>query len=254
LRNGQADYFAELPPGQAQRNATFSNPRSHMAVDRIGGRPSRPSRHALHPGGANSATSHVLSCGLDTVYKAIVAASENARQRGQRSDWRKSRRVLPGTRGYSEPARCKRAQHMPVREQCDADPNVQIDGSHGTAPGWLIFGGGCPGSEGEPREGGCARQGVMLRSQLRRIMNCSTMRRSSTRRTSPGSSSISAASTTRTRSGSTPRTRCTTFSGDDPPSTSCYRKRSGAQAAIVEQNYHRVSGRSGSPASGLSPP
>ena len=73
----------------------------------------------------------------------------------------------------------KRAQHMPVREQCDADPNVQIDGSHGTAPGWLIFGGGCPGSEGEPREGGCARQGVMLRSQLRRIMNCSTMRRSS---------------------------------------------------------------------------
>src|SRR6516225_7659760 len=61
LRNGQADHFAELPPGQAQPNATFSNPRSHMAVDRIGGRPSLPSRHALHPGGANSATSHVLS-------------------------------------------------------------------------------------------------------------------------------------------------------------------------------------------------
>jgi hypothetical protein len=124
---------------------------------------------------------------------------------------------------------------------------------HGTAPGWLIFRGGCLGSEGDPEKVD-ARQGVMLRSQLRRIMNCSTMRRSSTRRTSPGSSSISAASTTRTRSGSTPRTRCTTFSGDDPPSTSCYRKRSGAQAAIVEQNYHRVSGRSGSPASGLSPP
>jgi hypothetical protein len=35
----------------------------------------------------------------------------------------------------------------------------------------------------------------------------------------PGSSSISAASTTRTRSGAKARTRCTRFSGADPPST-----------------------------------
>ena len=61
---------------------------------------------------ANFATSHVLSCSLDRVYKAIPASSENARQRGQRSDGESREPCCP------EPARNPSQRAASARGRC----------------------------------------------------------------------------------------------------------------------------------------
>jgi len=49
---------------------------------------------------------------------------------------------------------------MPVREQCDADPNVQIDGNvPRDCAGLADLPGRMPRKRGGPREGGCAAGG-----------------------------------------------------------------------------------------------